>query len=64
MTSATFELARELISRVSITPNDGGCQDVLAQRLARLGFGVERMRFGDVDNLLSLIHISEPTRPY
>src|SRR5882724_6980096 len=51
MTSATFELARELISRVSITPNDGGCQDVLAQHLARLGFTVERMRFGDVDNL-------------
>ena len=51
MTSATFELARELISRVSITPNDGGCQDVLAQRLARLGFTIERMRFGDVENL-------------
>ena len=51
MTSATFELARDLISRVSITPNDGGCQDVLAQRLARLGFAVERLRFGDVDNL-------------
>ena len=51
MTSATFELARELISRISITPNDGGCQDVLAQRLARLGFRIERMRFGDVDNL-------------
>ncbi len=51
MTSATFELARELISRVSITPNDGGCQEVLAQRLARLGFQIERMRFGDVDNL-------------
>ncbi|HVY07635.1 MAG TPA: succinyl-diaminopimelate desuccinylase [Burkholderiales bacterium] len=51
MTSATFELARELISRVSVTPNDGGCQDLLAQRLARLGFTIERMRFGDVDNL-------------
>ena len=51
MTSATFELARELISRVSITPNDGGCQDVLAQRLAMLGFTIERMRFGDVENL-------------
>jgi succinyl-diaminopimelate desuccinylase len=51
MTSATFELARELISRVSVTPNDGGCQDVLAQRLAHVGFTIERMRFGDVDNL-------------
>jgi len=50
MSSATFELARELISRVSITPNDGGCQEVLAQRLARLGFTIERLRFGEVDN--------------
>ncbi len=51
MTSATFELARELISRISITPNDGGCQELLAQRLARLGFKIEHMRFGDVENL-------------
>ena len=51
MTTATFELARELIARVSVTPNDGGCQDVLAQRLARLGFKIERLRFGEVDNL-------------
>ena len=51
MTSATFELARALISRVSITPNDGGCQALLAQRLARLGFTIEHLRYGDVDNL-------------
>ena len=51
MTSATFELARELISRISITPNDGGCQALLAERLARLGFTIEHLRFGDVDNL-------------
>jgi succinyl-diaminopimelate desuccinylase len=51
MTSSTFELTRELISRASVTPNDGGCQDVLATRLAGLGFSVERLRFGDVDNL-------------
>ncbi len=51
MTSPTFDLARELISRVSVTPNDGGCQDLLGQRLARLGFRIERMRFGEVENL-------------
>jgi succinyl-diaminopimelate desuccinylase len=51
MTSAAFDLARELIARVSITPNDGGCQDLLARRLAGLGFKIERMRFGDVENL-------------
>ena len=60
MTSATFELARDLISRVSITPNDGGCQDVLAHRLARLGFTIERMRFGDVDNLWARRGSSQP----
>ncbi len=51
MTSPTFDLARELIARVSVTPNDGGCQDLLAQRLTRLGFRIERMRFGEVENL-------------
>jgi len=60
MTTATFELARELISRVSVTPNDGGCQDVLAQRLARLGFRIERLRFGDVDNLWARRGASAP----
>lgn len=60
MTSATFELARELISRVSVTPNDGGCQDVIAHRLARVGFTIERMRFGDVDNLWARRGTSRP----
>jgi succinyl-diaminopimelate desuccinylase len=49
--SATFELTRELISRASVTPNDAGCQEVLRQRLVRLGFRAEPMRHGDVDNL-------------
>ncbi len=60
MTSATFELARELISRVSVTPNDAGCQEVLAHRLARLGFSIERMRFGNVDNLWARRGSSKP----
>ncbi len=51
MSSATFELARELISRASVTPNDAGCQEILRQRLARLGFKSEPMRHGKVDNL-------------
>ncbi len=51
MSSATFELARELISRPSITPNDAGCQEILRQRLARAGFKAEPMRRGEVDNL-------------
>src|SRR5689334_16693858 len=39
------------MARRSVTPNDDGCQDILAARLAKLGFVVERMRFGEVDNL-------------
>lgn len=51
ISAATFDLARELMARASVTPNDAGCQEVLRQRLVHLGFQVEAMRFGDVDNL-------------
>lgn len=51
MASATFELACELISRPSVTPEDAGCQALIAGRLAPLGFAAEHLRFGDVDNL-------------
>jgi len=49
--NATLALARELIARRSVTPNDEGCQSILAARLDDLGFEVERLRFGEVDNL-------------
>jgi len=48
---ATLALARELIARRSITPEDGGCQELLAQRLEPLGFKIERIRCGEVSNL-------------
>lgn len=48
---AALELARELIARRSITPQDAGCQQLLAQRLEGAGFRCEPMRFGEVDNL-------------
>ena len=48
--SATFDLATELIRRRSITPEDAGCQALMIERLEAIGFRVERMRFGDVDN--------------
>ncbi|MBK1631256.1 succinyl-diaminopimelate desuccinylase [Thiohalocapsa halophila] len=48
--SATVQLACELIGRPSVTPDDGGCQPLMMERLARLGFNVEPMRFGEVDN--------------
>lgn len=47
----TLDLAAELIRRPSVTPADGGCQDLLAQRLAASGFHVEHLPFGDVRNL-------------
>jgi succinyl-diaminopimelate desuccinylase len=48
--SATVQLACELIGRRSVTPEDAGCQQVMAERLERLGFRVEHMRFNEVDN--------------
>ncbi len=53
-TSATLSLTQELISRMSVTPTDGGCQDLIAARLERAGFSIERLRFGVVDNLWAL----------
>lgn len=49
--SDTLKLARELISRNSITPEDAGCQFILADRLKPLGFENHHLHFGDVDNL-------------
>lgn len=48
--SPTLELTRDLISRPSVTPADGGCQEVMMKRLAAIGFRVERMNFGNVAN--------------
>jgi succinyl-diaminopimelate desuccinylase len=49
--AATLRLARELIARRSVTPEDGGCQEFLGKRLARLGFAIEPVRCGEVTNL-------------
>jgi succinyl-diaminopimelate desuccinylase len=48
---ATLKLARELIARRSVTPEDGGCQGILAERLARVGFALEPVRHREVSNL-------------
>jgi succinyl-diaminopimelate desuccinylase len=47
----TLNLTKQLISCPSITPNDAGCQKIIAERLAKLNFTIESMRFDDVDNL-------------
>lgn len=49
--SDTAKLAEELISRQSVTPEDAGCQQLIASRLKALGFAIEHLRYGEVDNL-------------
>ena len=49
--AGALELAKELIRRRSVTPEDGGCQELVAARLARSGFRCESMPFGAVRNL-------------
>jgi len=49
--SDILELASDLIRRASVTPEDAGCQALIAERLAAAGFTIERFDFGEVDNL-------------
>jgi succinyl-diaminopimelate desuccinylase len=49
--SDVLALTQDLIARRSVTPDDAGCQQVLAQRLERAGFRCEHLRWGRTDNL-------------
>jgi succinyl-diaminopimelate desuccinylase len=49
--SDVLALTKQLIRRQSVTPEDGGCQDLLAERLGPHGFVAENMPSGDVKNL-------------
>ena len=49
--SDVLQLTCDLVSRASVTPDDAGCQALIADRLRRAGFRVESLRFGEVDNL-------------
>ena len=51
MPIATVELAKQLIARNSVTPNDAGCIDLLCEHLKPLGFECEKISMGGVDNL-------------
>ncbi len=53
-------LAQALIRRASVTPADAGAQDVLAAALAALGFRVERLRFGAIENLFARLGDGAP----
>jgi succinyl-diaminopimelate desuccinylase len=58
--SPALELACDLISRPSITPQDGGSQEHLRKILTAAGFTCESLRFGDVDNLWARIGTEGP----
>ena len=58
--SKTLELTKELISKKSLTPDDAGCQSLLANRLKDVGFNIEHLKFGDVDNLWATLGDSGP----
>ena len=49
--TATIELAKDLMSRASVTPEDAGCQQLMAARLEKLGFNIESMFFVDTLNM-------------
>ena len=48
--SPTLNLTLDLIRCPSVTPVDANCQELMIQRLEKIGFTVERLRFGEVDN--------------
>lgn len=52
--SPTLQLAFDLLRRPSVTPDDEGCQAVLIERLEALGFHIEKLPFGDVDNVWAM----------
>ncbi|MBA6391364.1 succinyl-diaminopimelate desuccinylase [Colwellia sp. BRX10-3] len=51
--NSTISLAQALIERPSVTPEDFGCQQLMSDRLAKLGFNNESMVFEDTTNLWS-----------
>ncbi|KAF0815274.1 Succinyl-diaminopimelate desuccinylase [Andreprevotia sp. IGB-42] len=56
----TLALTIQLLKQASVTPDDANCQQIMAARLAKLGFKIEPMRFGDVDNLWARLGDSGP----
>ncbi|WP_037587008.1 succinyl-diaminopimelate desuccinylase [Stenoxybacter acetivorans] len=56
----TLALAKQLIAKKSITPDDAGCQDLLIERLAAMGFTIEKMRFGSTDNFYARLGSANP----
>ena len=55
-----LEFTKQLIERRSLTPEDGGCQELIAARLQKSGFRCESMKFGEVTNLWARRGSSHP----
>ena len=58
--SSVLELTQNLMSRASVSPTDSGCQALMIQRLEAIGFEVENLRFGPVDNFWATRGTSGP----
>ena len=58
--SSTLELAKSLISKASVTPDDCGCQTIMIDRLKKIGFEIYPLKFGDVDNFWAVHGDSGP----
>lgn len=58
--SPTVQLTSDLINIDSVTPEDKGCQELMIKRLENIGFKIERLRFGEVDNFWAKRGNAEP----
>ena len=58
--SKTLALAKLLISKSSVTPDDKGCQALMIDRLNKIGFTVQVLKFGEVDNFWAVRGDSGP----
>ncbi len=58
--SNTLELAKSLINKPSITPDDCGCQAIMIDRLKKIGFEIYPLKFGDVENFWAVHGNSGP----
>jgi len=58
--SNTLELAKSLIGKPSITPDDLGCQAIMIDRLKKIGFEIHPLKLGDVDNFWAVHGDSGP----
>ena len=61
--SRTLQLAEQLISRPSVTPDDAGCQQILGERLAQLGFSLETIESGPADFRVTNLWAFRPATP-